>query len=185
MAATLIAVLATGCSSQQGSGEEGNQMTQTPTTSSTSASASASPTAGQSADDAVIRYRFQDSSVPPQYHRSFELTFDRQQARIVVDSYGEVLADQTAPMTSQAWDQVWSSLDAIRTLSVAEPDQGCTGGTGFAVQVDSDGTSVVNLDGSACGGVNSEVGERLADWIAPVRSLFPPMSELAPEGTGD
>ena len=55
---------------------------------------------------ATVTYEFHDSSVPPPYHRSYVLTFDRAGARIVVDSYGDVLADRTAPMTEDAWATV-------------------------------------------------------------------------------
>lgn len=149
------------------------------------ASQAASPSTTQLPHGAVVTYRFQDSSVPPPYHRSYTLTFDQERARIVVDSYGEVLADETTAMTPEAWEGVSASFDVIRGLKVAEPAQGCTGGTGFAVNVNSDGTAVVDIEGYACGGVNSEASDQVKTWVSPVRSLFPPMSELAPEGSGE
>lgn len=131
---------------------------------------------------ARVTYEFRDSSVPPPYHRSYVLTFDRSAARIVVDSYGDVLADRTAPMTETAWGQVSKSYPGIRGVRVADPEQGCTGGTSFAVTVaDGDRQDLV-VRGLACGGVNSEVAEQLAAWVRPARELFPPMNELAPEG---
>ena len=45
-------------------------------------------------DDATVTYAFTDSSVPPQYHRSVTLTVTRDEAHIVIDSYGDVLADE-------------------------------------------------------------------------------------------
>ena len=79
----------------------------------------------------TITYEFHDASVPPPYHRSFVLTFDSDRARIVVDSYGQVLAEQTAPMNTGLWQQVAGSIP--RDLVVQEPAEGCTGGTGFTV----------------------------------------------------
>ena len=38
--------------------------------------------------DATVSYTFRDSSVPPPYHRSYVITFNRDRARIVVDRYG-------------------------------------------------------------------------------------------------
>jgi len=128
----------------------------------------------------IITYQFHDASVPPPYHRSFVLTFDSERARIVVDSYGQVLAERTAPMTAGLWQQVSGSLP--RDLVVQEPAEGCTGGTGFTVSVADGGVVSFALSGSECGGANSNAAERLADWVAPVRSLFPPMDQLAPEG---
>lgn len=128
----------------------------------------------------IVTYQFHDSSVPPPYHRSFVLIFDRERARIVVDSYGTVLADRTAPMSPGLWQQVSDSIP--RDIVVEEPAQGCTGGTGFTVSVADGGVVSFNLAGSECGGVNSLAAQRLADWVAPVRALFPPMNQLAPEG---
>ncbi len=131
---------------------------------------------------ATVTYEFHDSSVPPPYHRSYVLTFDRAGARIVVDSYGDVLADRAAPMTEDAWAQVVQSYPEVLGVEIGEPAQGCTGGTSFALTIAGAGAADVSLFGSQCGGVNSDAADRLADWVAPVRSLFPAMNELAPEG---
>lgn len=48
-----------------------------------------------------IVYSFKDSSVPPQYHRSYTITVTSGQAHIVVDSYGEILADATIDIPEQ------------------------------------------------------------------------------------
>lgn len=130
----------------------------------------------------TITYEFHDSSVPPPYHRSFVLTFDDERARIVVDSYGTVLADQSATMNPDVWQQVSGSVDGLRDIVIQEPAQGCTGGTGFAVSVVDGGVTSFSLNGSECGGANSDAAGRLAAWIQPVRALFPPMEQLAPEG---
>ena len=179
----VLALGLAGCTS-----EGGAQMTQPPaSTTSTTAGSAPSPStdATATADDTVVTYQFQDSSVPPRYHRSYTLTFDRQQAHIVVDSYGEILADQTVEMDPAAWEQVTSALDTVGNLQVQEPAQGCTGGTGFVVQVDRGGSRVVDIDGYACGGVNSQASEQVSTWVGPVRSLFPSMDQLAPEGAAE
>ena len=130
---------------------------------------------------ATVTYEFHDSSVPPPFHRSFVLTFDRTQARIVVDSYGSVLADRTASMSPEAWDRVAAGYPDVSALMVADPGDSCTGSTGFSTTIADDRTVRFTLSGLACGEVNSETAERLAAWVGPVRSLFPPMGELAPE----
>ena len=132
------------------------------------------------ADDATVSYTFRDSSVPPPYHRSYVITFNRDRARIVVDRYGDILADQTAPMTAAAWNQVSETFDGLRDIVIDEPEQGCVGGTSFALSVT--GPAPFDLSGTQCGGANSNAAERLREWIGPVRSLFPPMEQLAPEG---
>lgn len=131
---------------------------------------------------ATVTYEFHDSSVPPPYHRSYVLTFDHAGARIVVDSYGDILADRTAPMTADAWATVAQSYPDVAGIEIVEPAQGCTGGTSFAITVAGAGAADVALHGSQCGGVNSDAADRVANWVAPVRALFPAMNELAPDG---
>ena len=131
---------------------------------------------------ATVTYEFHDSSVPPPYHRSYVLTFDRTGARLVVDSYGEVLADRATAVPAEAWNQVAQAFGGIRDITVVEPEQGCTGGTSFMVSVADGGATSFRLHGSECGGVNSDAAERVAQWVGPVRALFGPMSELAPDG---
>jgi hypothetical protein len=131
---------------------------------------------------ATVTYEFHDSSVPPPFHRSFVLMFTRERARIVVDSYGDILADQDAPMTAAVWDEVSQSFSDLSDIVIEEPEQGCTGGTAFAVSVADVGVTSFSLHGSACGGANSHAEERLQNWVRPVRVLFPPMDQLAPEG---
>lgn len=130
----------------------------------------------------VITYEFTDSSVPPPFHRSFVLTVSQTTARIVVDSYGDQLADESADVPAATWDALAASYADLESLEVVEPAQGCTGGTGFSVTVTVDGTVLRDLSGYVCGGENGEADDLVREWIAPARALFPPMSELAPEG---
>lgn len=132
--------------------------------------------------NATVSYHFQDSSVPPQYHRSYTLTFDRNQAHVVVDSYGDVLADRTAPMTEAAWTTVSNNFPAIRNITVREPAEGCVGGTGFGLKVADGGAVVFTLQASVCGGANSDAARRVRDWVQPVRTLLPSLDEMAPGG---
>ena len=188
--AGVVVLTVTGCSSG-GSTEMSQKPAATSAQASTMASVESTASVAPSTpamtglpDGAVVTYEFRDSSVPPPYHRSFALTFNQEQARMVVDSYGEVLADETRAMTSEAWDQVSSTFGVIENLKLEEPEPGCTGGTGFAVTVASAEADMLDVDGYVCGGVNGEANEEVAAWVAPVRSLFPPMSELAPDGLG-
>lgn len=139
------------------------------------------PTAAGLPGDATVTYAFRDSSVPPPYHRSFVITVDRHTARIVVDSYGAVLADRTVPTPPGVWEQLANTVGDLDGIHIEEPEQGCTGGTGFTLSVSDGGFT---LEGAACGGANSNAEQRVAAWIRPARSLFPPMEQLAPEGTG-
>jgi hypothetical protein len=50
-----------------------------------------------------VTLRFRDSSVPPEYHRSYVLTVSEGQVHVVVDSYGDVLHDVTKPLPNDDW----------------------------------------------------------------------------------
>lgn len=151
------------------------------TAASPQASAPASSPSGLP-DDAVITYTFTDSSVPPQYHRSWTLTVTKEGEQIVIDSYGDVLADEQTSTPAQVWSELAAGLPALKELTVSEDTQGCTGGTGEAAQVEAGGSVLLDLSVYECGGVNADVAEALRAWIQPARAQFPSTDELAPPG---
>ena len=83
-------------------------------------------------DDKIqkITYNFTDASVPPEYHRSFSITVTADKVRIVVDSYGDILADREYEITNKQFDAIRKSLkkNKIGNCSLSD-DKGCTGGT--------------------------------------------------------
>lgn len=154
-----LALLAAGCGT---SGEESN-VTSLP-------------------DDATVTYAFHDASVPPQYHRSVTLTVNRTESRIVVDSYGDVLADERQPTPAEVWSTLGRTLDDLAEVTVAGPEEGCVGGTGIDLIVATADASIIDLDPQFCGGANEGLDERITAWIAPARELFADTDVLAPEG---
>ena len=151
-AATLSLLLLTGCSSMSQSGLP---------------------------DDAVIEYRFNDSSVPPQYHRSYDLIVDRENTRIVVDSYGDILADTSVPTTDAVWNSLSAGFTDVENATSASSEAGCTGGTSSSVKVIAGDATLVDIFEERCG--DSPTTDVIDMWIAPARELLPPTSELAPE----
>lgn len=133
-------------------------------------------------DDATITYAFLDASVPPQYHRSVLLTVTREDTRIVIDSYGDVLADERIATPAAVWESLGATLPAIEGLTTADPGQGCTGGTGIRLTVATPTGPLLELDPQFCGGSDDGAEEPIESWIAPARELFPPTDLLAPEG---
>ena len=133
-------------------------------------------------DDATVVYAFGDSSVPPQYHRSVTLTVTADEATIVVDSYGDVLAEESAATPAQVWQQLGDTLPALASLEVDPPQQGCVGGTTLRVTVSTPDAELLRLDPEFCGGSNEGLEGAIDGWIAPARDLVPPTDVLAPEG---
>ena len=144
-----------------------------------SATAQANPAL---ADDAIVTYRFTDSSVPPQYHRSWTLTVTKELSEIAVDSYGDALGGGVAETTPEVWAALADGLPAVQALSVSGDTEGCTGGTGEAATVQSGSEVLLDISVYECAGVDAEVAEALRTWIAPARDQFPPTDELAPPG---
>lgn len=128
--------------------------------------------------NARIEYRFTDASIPPEYHRSYTLVVTRQETRISVDSYGDLLFEGMVPTTTQAWQDLSLGYPAIAELS-SPPEGSCTGDTRASVEVTDAGTTVLDLSASSCEDA-ARVASRISDWITAARSLFPSMDELAP-----
>lgn len=134
-------------------------------------------------DDAQVTYAFFDASVPPQFHRSWTLTVTREWARLVVTSYGDVLADRERGTPPQVWaalGQDWSLLKGLVPFSPLPPP---VGGTGLRVTIAVEGGALLELLIDTPDGGNQQLLDRLSDWIRPARELFPPVDALAPPGS--
>ena len=72
-----------------------------------------------------VTYHFGDASVPPEYHRSYTITVNTDKVRIVVDSYGEILAKKEYEITNKQFDDIINSLEKnkIRNCTLGD-DQG-------------------------------------------------------------
>ena len=149
----------------------------------TSCSSAADNGADDLGTDAVITYQFLDSSVPPRYHRSYELRISSAESRIVVDSYGDVLADDTVRTDPAVWAELGSTLDDVSGLRAEPVQEGCTGGTVTSVTVVDVDRVLADLVLEECGSVNAANAEAVQAWISPARDQFPPMDQLAPEGS--
>jgi len=77
-----------------------------------------------------IIYHYRDASVPPRYHRSYEISASPGRVKITIDIYGEILAEKTYTLSDQQYGNVVDSLNKIE-IGKAEltEDNGCTGGT--------------------------------------------------------
>jgi len=81
------------------------------------------------ANNATVVYRFLDSSLPPEFHRSFRITADVNTSRLTIDSYNDILDD--ASMATD-FDALTLVLTRLRQSDLPEEtgfsDDGCTGG---------------------------------------------------------
>ena len=127
-----------------------------------------------------IQYHYGDRSVPPEYHRSYTITIYKNLVNIVVDSYGDILAEENYEILSEQFEDIISSMknNEIRNCGLGE-DTGCSGG-------DSESVSYVNIKGIAfygevyhCGG--NDYGNLCGDVTSfsdDLESLIPDLDEL-------
>lgn len=81
-----------------------------------------------------IQYRFEDSSVPPQFHRSYTIKVTPSEATVIVDVYGDVLAEDGVSISAETFEAIKASFatNEISSCRLSSND-GCTGGTGEGV----------------------------------------------------
>lgn len=135
-------------------------------------------------DDAVLTYHYNDSSVPPPYHRSETVVVTKDTTTLTIDSYGDVLATKTVDTPAEVWTMLGASLPDVEAAAPAKDVQGCTGGTGRGLQLVSGTRNALDMSVEVCGGVNEDVATVVDAYIAPARSLFPSTDELAPVTEG-
>jgi hypothetical protein len=81
-------------------------------------------------------FHFQDASVPPDYHRSYTLTFEQNKTHLVVDSYGDVITDTMLNLSEEDIRKIFSLIEKynIKNKPKNTEDKGCTGGTGISIK---------------------------------------------------
>lgn len=91
-----------------------------------------------------IVYHFQDASVPPPYHRSYVITVREGESHVVVDSYGDVLADTSYALSAAAWENLRSLTADLQKPGRYEA-KGATGTSGNLLTLYSAGKEIYSL----------------------------------------
>lgn len=79
-----------------------------------------------------FEFEFTDSSVPPPYHRSYEIVVTADTIHVVVDSYGDILVDTTFSTPTAPFDTIQNLLlthNIVFKKKKSLQDVNCTGGT--------------------------------------------------------
>lgn len=75
-------------------------------------------------------YRYEDASLPPEFHRSYTINVMNEKIHISIDSYHKVLGKKSLPITKTKYQ---SFVAAILGLNIKVREEvksnGCTGGT--------------------------------------------------------
>lgn len=101
-----------------------------------------------------VVWRFRDSSVPPEYHRSYVITVTPASIRKVVDSYGKVLGDESAPFDQARFDRVLAAIakHGLAARPPAAEESGCSGGTSHGIEVTAGASVLLAGEQDHCGG---------------------------------
>ena len=123
-----------------------------------------------------IVYNFHDSSVPPEYHRSYEIIMTPTSVGITVDSYGDILNQKEYTISSEEFSSFISFVNAsdITACKPAETEP-CSGGTSESLAIFTD-KKVVDIYLDHCG--RSEFPKNCGDIEAVIDKLKAYITDL-------
>lgn len=126
-----------------------------------------------------IRYEYQDSSVPPEYHRSYEVNIsDSGKGLVKITNYTDVLYESEFTVTKEQFNQLKTKL-IIYDIKQKNQDNSkkqiaCTGGTIKRLTLITSNAEHTNLIYSACGDTNTGTGEGDIEVFAQdIKSIVP------------
>lgn len=134
------------------------------------------PAADVDPASATVEYRYHDSSVPPEYHRSYTLTVGGGEAHLVVDSYGDLLHDETEAVDGAEWDDLLAAVTDSGVEGSQGAGDGCSGGTGRELRVTDDdhpaSDPAVLVAVEVCGGDGGDAADEVDALVEPVLAHF-------------
>lgn len=125
--------------------------------------------------DAEITYSFTDSSVPPQYHRSFTLTIENGVGTLVVSAYGDELSRTEEQIDHKLIDDLFAQYRAGDLDDVFHPntgDDGCAGGTTYALELESADDEHAATSIYSCGSDSEKLAAKLREAADPIVNTF-------------
>lgn len=128
----------------------------------------------------TIEYRFNDSSVAPEYHRSYTLIARSDEVSIVVDSYGDVLHEETSSIDEETWSRLVRAVADLDLTAPGDPDE-CTGGTSRDLLIsEDDATPILDLHVAVCDEQGQTEAAVIEALVEPLLGLFDLETLLAP-----
>lgn len=101
----------------------------------------------------TFEYRFHDSSVPPEYHRSYTIRMTTDSISKWVDSYGDTVSYEIKPVKKSDLNKL---KDLVKKAALynceRKVEPGCTGGTGFSIYYYQDNQQIFKGSKYQCGG---------------------------------
>lgn len=126
-----------------------------------------------------IVYSFNDSSVPPEYHRSFEITVSKTNVFIIVDAYGDTLATDSRTISEKEFQDFITEINSAKlTKSTPKNDLSCTGSTSESLKIFTDELLLnTYLDHCQVDEFPAKSGD-VRSVIDQMKAFFPNLNEL-------
>ncbi len=121
----------------------------------------------------TIEYRFSDSSTPPQYHRSFTITVDSNQAHLTVDVYGTILADSIYTINNEKFNELKLLALSLESAKTKTSD-GATGTKHYRIELlnkNKESIYLIYWDSL------NKVQENTYQFIEQIKALIPDLRE--------
>ena len=127
-----------------------------------------------------IVYRYDDSSVPPKYHRSYKIEATDNKISIVVDSYGQILAQEEFPIIANQFSELVVYLNEKRLHNTKNTESmGCTGGTGENIVFFASEKVVFKGSVYHCGGKDyGNMAGEIEGFATKIKSFIPKFEKL-------
>ena len=127
-----------------------------------------------------IQYHYEDATIPPKYHRSYTITIAKNQVNIVINSYENIIANQSYKISNEQFNSILSSMrnHEIGNCELGK-DTGCSGGTSESVIGIITEEEIFDGEVYHCGGY--DFGDLCGDvthFAYDVKSLIPNLKEL-------
>jgi hypothetical protein len=131
-----------------------------------------------------IVYQYMDASVPPEYHRSYVITLTPYIIKIIVDSYGDIIAAKDYEIKKDQYANIVRSFqdNRIRNIKLDEIED-CTGGTGERIICYVGEKELFSGTVYYCGGkIGGNMGGDIKRFADDIRKLIPNLDDLLAEG---
>jgi hypothetical protein len=127
-----------------------------------------------------ITYSFTDSSVPPEYHRSYGITITADKIIVVVDSYGEILAEKRYEIANNQFDDIVNSLKRNKIKNCTSGyDKGCSGGTIERISFSDEKSEIFSGSVYHCGGRDTgNLCGDITNFTDDIKNLVPDLKSL-------
>lgn len=126
-----------------------------------------------------IVYNFHDSSVPPEYHRSYEISINKNSVGIIVDSYGDTLNAKCVELKAGQFDEFIEQVNAAElTHYKHKNDLACSGSTSESLKIYTDKLLLnTYLDHCQVDEFPAKSGD-VRTVINELKAFFPDLDEL-------